>query len=242
MRRIHMPIRGIAVAACAVALATSCVAAEVSALSIESGGRPLAVTRYAAAGTAARPGVMVLHGASGLDAGHEAYAHYARLLAANGIDAYLLDYFGPRATWTCGCWSIWAAKVLDVAAFVARSPQSSGRVGVLGFSLGGGVAIESAADPRIRALAVLYPSIPNKVEFARPPPLLVLQGDADRAAPLPDSEALVRLARQSGGRAELVVYPGEGHRLSTWQQAAATDATERMIAFFRAELTAPSVR
>lgn len=99
---------------------------------------------------------------------------------------------------------------------------------------------EGAADPRIDALVVLYPSIPNKVDFTRPPPLLVLQGDADRAAPLSDSEALVRLARQSGGRAELVVYPGEGHRLSTWQQAAATDATERMIAFFRAGLTAPS--
>jgi len=237
-----MPLRGFAIIACAVALATSCVAAEVSELYIDSGGRPLAVTRYAAPGTAARPAVVVLHGAGGLNAGRAAYAHYARLLAANGIDAYLLDYFGPRSAWTCGCWNIWAAKVRDVAAFAAESPQSSGRVGLLGFSLGGGVAIESAADPRIRALAVLYPSIPNKVEFARPPPLLVLQGDADRAAPLPDSEALVRLARQSGGRAELVVYPGEGHRLSTWRQAAATDATERMIAFFRAELTAPSVR
>ena len=101
----HMPLRAIAIAACAVALATSFVAAEVSELSIDSGGRPLAVTRYAAAGAAARPGVMVLHGASGLDVGREAYAQYARLLAANGIDAYLLDYFGPRATWICGCWS-----------------------------------------------------------------------------------------------------------------------------------------
>jgi carboxymethylenebutenolidase len=181
----------------------------------------------------------VLHGASGLDADRAAYARYARLLAVNGIDAYLLDYFGPRGSWTCGCWSVWAAPVLDVAAFVARSPQSSGRIGLLGFSLGGGVAIESAADRRITALVVLYPSIPNKAEFARVRPMLVLQGDADRAAPLPDSEVLVRRARQAGGRAELVVYPGEGHRLSTWQQAAATDATERMIAFFRAALTAP---
>jgi dipeptidyl aminopeptidase/acylaminoacyl peptidase len=49
----------------------------------------------------------------------------------------------------------------------------------------------------------------------------------------------VSLARQAGGRADLVVYPGEGHRLSTWQQAAATDAAERMTAFFRAELSEP---
>jgi dienelactone hydrolase len=73
-------------------------------------------------------GRLVLHGASGLDAGREAYADYARLLAANGIDTYLLDYFGPRGDWTCGCWTTWAATVLDVAAFVARLPQSSGRI------------------------------------------------------------------------------------------------------------------
>ena len=128
MRRIHMPFRGIAIAACAVALTTSCVAAEVSELSIESGGRPLAVMRYAAAGAATRPAVVVLHGASGLDAGREAYAHYARLLAANGIDAYLLDYFGPRATWTCGCWSALIGNERRGAAVAAPRLQAGARV------------------------------------------------------------------------------------------------------------------
>ena len=126
--RIHMPLRGIAVAACAVALATSCVAAEVSEPSIDSGGRPLAVTRYAAPGTAARPAVVVLHGAGGLDAGRAAYAHYARLLAANGIDAYLLDYFGPRATWICGCWSALIGNERRGAAVAAPRRQADARV------------------------------------------------------------------------------------------------------------------
>jgi dipeptidyl aminopeptidase/acylaminoacyl peptidase len=47
---------------------------------------------------------------------------------------------------------------------------------------------------------------------------------------------LADLARQRGGRAELVVYPGEAHGHSTWREPAATDAISRTIAFFRAEL------
>jgi hypothetical protein len=33
-----------------------------------------------------------------------------------------------------------------------------------------------------------------------------------------------------------VTYPGAGHRLSTWGEAEARDAVDRMIAFLRAEL------
>jgi carboxymethylenebutenolidase len=103
------------------------------------------------------------------------------------------------------------------------------------------VAATSARDPRIAALVVFYGFVPNgqRSRIDRLPPLLALHGDADDDVPLLLGQNLVSLAHQLGGRAELVVYPGEGHRHSTWPEPAATDAVNRTIAFFRAELIGP---
>jgi carboxymethylenebutenolidase len=222
----------------AIALCSSSFAADEEELRIGSGGA-IAVTRYAAQGAAPRPAVLVLHGASGIEVDPEAYTRHARTLAANGVDAYLVRYFGPGSNARCYCWDTWAQTIADVMTAVLQRPEASGRIGLLGFSLGGAVAIASARDPRVNALVIFYGFIPNDTERARLrrlPPLLALHGTADTNVPLSSGEELVRLARQHGGRAELVVYPGEAHGHSKWREAAATDAVDRMIAFFRAEL------
>jgi dienelactone hydrolase len=84
---------------CAAVLCTACAAAEVQSqeLLIEASDRTVVVTRYAVAGATQRPAVVILHGSSGLDAGRELYARHAQTLAENGIDAYVISYFGPRS-------------------------------------------------------------------------------------------------------------------------------------------------
>jgi carboxymethylenebutenolidase len=67
-----------------------------------------------------------------------------------------------------------------VTTAILRRPEASGRVGLLGFSLGGAVAATSARDPRIAALVVFYGFIPNSQraridrlpvsDVLRPPP------------------------------------------------------------------------
>jgi carboxymethylenebutenolidase len=243
----NMPIQlqcSILAMACFIVLTTPCTAAEVvpQELSVDSNGRAVAVTRYAAAGTAARPAVLVLHGSSGIEVNPQAYASHARKLAHSGIDAYLVRYFTPGSNGTCRCWDTWAGTVANVATAILRRPEASGRIGLLGFSLGGAVAVASARDPRIAALVVFYGFIPNDQQSARTdrlPPLLVLHGDADDHVPLRSGQDLVSLARQLGDRAELVVYPGEGHGHSAWRDPAASDAINRTIGFFRAELIGP---
>jgi carboxymethylenebutenolidase len=231
---------GRAIIALLCALHTACVAAEVlpEALSVDHGGRIIAVTRYAAAGEAPRPGVIVLHGSSGLDAGRAAYAQHAMTLAENGMDAYLVSYFGARSGLGCHCPHIWAETVADVTAAIRRRPEASGRVGLLGFSLGGLVALASARDAGVAALVVFYGYMPPEPRPSTEPwpPLLALHGDADGNVPVKLGRELVERARGRGGRAELVVYPGEPHALSTWSKDHAADAIGRMIAFFRAEL------
>jgi len=72
-----------------------------------------------------------------------------------------------------------------------------GRVGLLGFSLGGAVAATSARDPRIAALVAFYGFIPNsqRARIDRLPPLLVLHGDADDNVPLLFGQNLLSLAQ-----------------------------------------------
>jgi len=162
-----------------------------------------------------------------------------RALADNGIDADLVRYFGLGSGPRCYCWDDWAQTIANVMTSILRRPEASGRVGLLGFSLGGTVAVLSARDPRIGALVVFYGFIPNDTQRARIdrlPPLLVLHGAADENVRLSSGMELVTLARQRGGCAELAVYPGEAHGHSTWREPGASDAINRTIAFFRAEL------
>jgi carboxymethylenebutenolidase len=237
---IFQLFRSISALACALLFAASCAAAEVvpQELSVDSNGRAVAVTRYAAEGAASRPAVLVLPGSGGIEDSPEGYARHALALAESGVDAYLVRYLGSDSNWPGRSWDIWARTVADVTTAILQRPEASGRVGLLGFSLGGAVAVISARDPRIAALVVFYGFIPH-LERARTgplPPLLVLHGNADNDVPLQSGEDLIRMARQLGGRAELVVYPGEKHRYSTWGKSASTDAINRTIAFFRAEL------
>lgn len=65
--------------------------------------------------------------------------------------------------------------------------DNSGRIGLLGFSLGGFIAADTAAhDERVEASGVLYGGMPNATvsQVKHLPPVLELHGDADRNVPL----------------------------------------------------------
>ncbi len=231
---------GISALVCMVALSASCAASEVRVedLALDVQGRALTVTRYAAASATARPAVLMLHGSRGFDVGRQAYARSAITLAERGIDAYLVTYYEPHENTAARRFDGWAETIAHVTTAILQRPEASGRVGLLGFSLGGAVAFAGAGDPRIDAVVVFYGFIPGgwRAKAERLAPLLVLHGDNDSVVPLKAGRELVDYALARGGRAELVVYPGQPHALSAWSQAAATDAIERMTTFFRAEL------
>ena len=210
---------------------------------IQSDNRTIHVTRFAAPGNGLRPAVLVLHGTSGIESNVQGYARYALALANNGIDAYWVRYFGPRSNARCfDCWDLWAETLLKTAEAIGQRPEASGHFGLLGFSLGGAVAVRSARNPGIDAVVVFYGFVPPGERLRacaeRLPPFMVLHGDADDKVPLQDSKDLVEFVQQVGGSVELTVYPGAGHRVSTWDETAANDALRRMVTFFRAKLMA----
>ncbi|WP_300154731.1 dienelactone hydrolase family protein [Solidesulfovibrio sp.] len=191
---------------------------------------PVTATRFVAAGDAPRPAVLLLHGRQGLTPFADFYRRQALALARAGLDAYLFTYYDetdparandPVAATRQALFRerapAWAALVRDVVGDVLADARSSGRVGLLGFSQGGFLAVGVAgADPRIDALVVCYGGVPDVFRDAvrRLPPLLELHGDADDVVPPAQGKALVDLARRLGQSAAMTVFPGAGHGFS----------------------------
>jgi carboxymethylenebutenolidase len=127
-----------------------------------------------------------------------------------------------------------------IAAILAR-PDSSGRLGLLGFSRGGYVAATTAArDERVTALAVLYGGMPDRIapSVKHLPPLLELHGEADSNVPIVRGEELVKLAKAVGAPAEMVRYPGKEHGFDFADNDPATANTiSRVMKFFQSRLS-----
>jgi carboxymethylenebutenolidase len=216
----------------------------------------VALTRYAAEGAGKRASVAILHGARGVELKPRAYERYANALSNHGIDAYLIRYYSPaddlareklttseaRQAYQAERFGAWSGRVSSAVSAILERPDSSGRLGLLGFSLGGFVAAVTAArDNRVAALAVLYGGMPDQIapEVKHLPPLLELHGDADRNVSFARGEALVKLAKAAGGEAELVTYPGKGHAFDfSDSDPMATDAVDRVVRFFESRLQA----
>jgi carboxymethylenebutenolidase len=213
----------------------------------------MALSRYAADGVARRPAVLLLHGMRGIEMKPAAYERHANALRAAGIDCYLVRYMSEadtrilansnrqeREAHEAARYEAWAKRSSAAITAVLARPDSSGRIGLLGFSLGGYLAAATAVrDDRVAALVVLYGGLPDAMASGvkHLPPLLELHGEADSNVPLREGERLVMLAKAAGGEAEQVTYPGKTHGFDFSDTDPATfDAISRVTGFFGAHL------
>jgi carboxymethylenebutenolidase len=195
-----------------------------------------------------RPAVIILHGRRSVAEWPAPYTRYAELIAAKGLDAYLVSYYdeadaaamasadrAARITYFGAYLPAWADRVRAVVSYALARSDSSGKVGLLGFSNGGFLAVASAgSDRRVGALVAFYAGLPERstASITHLPPLLALHGDADHDNPLTGSVALVDKAHALGGLAELAVYPGAPHGFDFHpEHAGAREATERALSF-----------
>jgi carboxymethylenebutenolidase len=221
-------------------------------LSVEADDGVVEFSRYATDRTGTRPGVIVLHGTRGFELKPRAYERYANALSEKGIDSYLVRYLTDadvsafnttrekREAYEAIRYDGWSKRVSNVVTKILARSDSSGRIGLLGFSLGGFVAAATAAhDERVSALAVMYGGMPAAMvsEVKHLPPLIELHGEADRNVPFAEGEELVKLAKSVGAEAEWVAYPGEAHGFDFSDSDPMTaDAVGRVVAFFEARL------
>jgi carboxymethylenebutenolidase len=125
----------------------------------------------------------------------------------------------------------------DAISFAERHPKvDSERIGLLGVSLGGYLALSLAAkDSRISAVASVMGGMPAEIitETKSMPPTLLLHGEADPIVPVSEARAVEALLKRLGTEHELKIYPGQGH---SFRGLAQMDALTRTLRFLNKHL------
>jgi len=191
----------------------------------------------------ARPAVLILHGADGISYGRYPYVKIATALARAGYVAAIVRYFDRTDTTLANYWterqnfSLWRTTIAEAVGFVSSlrgvDPK---RVGLLGVSLGGSLALALASqDPRIRAVVEYYGELPEEYipHMRRMPPTLILHGEDDRVVSVQAAFKLEALLKKKDVPYEIKIYTGQGHG---FKGAADADALARAAAFFAKHL------
>lgn len=169
------------------------------------------------------PAMVLVHGFEGVSEAREGF--WARELAALGVATLVIESFSARKVGT----SIVNQSAVSTAQGLRDAYSALGflatqdyvdakRIGIMGMSRGGSVAMR-AADPRrqgagpgFAAAIALYPGCVAQYRNPQPgAPLQVLVGGADDYTDIKHCADYLERIRAAGGAVELRIYPGAHH-------------------------------
>jgi carboxymethylenebutenolidase len=135
-------------------------------------------------------------------------------------------------------------------AYLSQRPDvDPSRIGVIGWCMGGGFALNLAVDqPKLRAAAVNYGRLVSdsgKVAKIHAAFLGNFAGQ-DQGIPPADVQAFQKVLQQTDSDVDIKIYPSDGHafmnptNLKGYDEVASKDAWERIDAFFKRTLAGPN--
>jgi carboxymethylenebutenolidase len=205
------------------------------------------------------PGVVVVHDALGMTSDLRAQADW---LASHGFLAVAPDLYHRGGRLRCMFSTLRSLAAghgqvfedLEVTrSWLAVRPECTGRVGIIGFCMGGNLALMLACSGRYESASVNYGDISGDSypDLAQACPVVGSYGGRDRS--LRDTPArLERALEDHGVDHDIVVYPNAGHGFlndhrgetplwalvagwyanTGYDEAAADAARKRIVAFF----------
>jgi carboxymethylenebutenolidase len=209
----------------------------------ESGGKKIVVETFVPPGNGKHPALLLLHAADGLGTPEaKMYRDLASDYAGRGYVIVLVHYFDRTGATkedhdeyrelfvdfftrqptqkviarTKELFAAWAETVRDAVAHARTLPRVDGeRIGLVGFSLGGALAVATAVehDLKLAALVECFGAVPFEIRV-RPKtmaPTLIIHGDADRVVPVQQAYRLAGMLLARKLVPEMEIYEGVHH-------------------------------
>ncbi len=200
-----------------------------------SQGRTIAADVFIPTAAGQRPACLVLHGTFGLLPQYRSDLYsFGEALADAGVLAVMPHYFertgtvaGPTAALAIAAsLSDWVSACADGLVFTGRDVRvDPGRLGVVGFSLGGHIAMTLAMAPppgvTVKCVVDFFGPTLGPTLFgnrASMPPLQIHHGSDDGTVAIAESEQLVKelraVGKVEGLGYEFIRYEKQGHGFS----------------------------
>ena len=201
---------------------------------LSSSRAPLQGILFTPADAGAHPAVVMMHGCGGAYSRdgslNPRHLMWGEFLASQGFVALMLDSFTPRGIKEI-CTQKYrertlkeADRISDAYAVLAwlrgRGDVDAARIGILGWSHGGGSVLAAitrppASGPGFAAAVSFYPGCTRRAKapqkFRPYAPLLVLIGEADDWTPAAPCKALAAAVSARGDPMQIVTYPDTYH-------------------------------
>lgn len=234
------------------ALTITASAADGKSVSYKSGDENVQGVLYAPSGNGPFPAVIVIHEWWGLN---DWVKEQASKLADQGYVTLAIDlYRGKVATTPDMAHEIMrgvpddrAARDLHAAVeFLTAQPSvNKNKIGVIGWCMGGGYALNAALhEPTLKAAVINYghlatdPAQLASINAA----ILGIFGGKDRGIPVADVEKFRDALQRAGKKVEIKIYPDAGHAFENpnnkegYRADDAADAWKRTVDFLAANL------